>query len=156
MDSIREERYNEYLYDINIAATAIKNALLYPTGKILYDLYAIPSHNHQAYYALVVEKENSYELVYAKTEIKYQCIDEVVRMYSFADAKEADSTSNAVGKIIIGITPLNFYKENLPEPKLTFTQKVHIKYELFFIIFFITLFFIVPTYYSIEDNSNYY
>ena len=53
MDSIREERYNEYLYDINIAATAIKNALLYPTGKILYDLYAIPSHNHQAYYALV-------------------------------------------------------------------------------------------------------
>ena len=25
-----------------------------------------------------------------------------------------------------GITPMNFYKENLPEPKLTFTQRVHI------------------------------
>lgn len=27
-----------------------------------------------------------------------------------------------------GITPMDFYKENLPKPKLTFTQKVHIKY----------------------------
>ena len=25
------------------------------------------------------------------------------------------------------LTPMNFYNENLPKPKLTFTQKVHIK-----------------------------
>ena len=26
-----------------------------------------------------------------------------------------------------GITPINFYDENLPKPKMTFTQKVHLK-----------------------------
>ena len=102
-----EEDYKEYIEDIDIAISAMKESLLYPAEDILFDLYAIPSHNHQAYYAVVVEKDGAYEMVYAKTEISYIELDEVVRMYTFADAKSADTSSGKVGKIIIGIAILN-------------------------------------------------
>ena len=106
LKQFHEEDYKEYLEDIDIAISAMKESLLYPAEDILFDLYAIPSHNHQAYYAVVVEKDGAYEMVYAKTEISYIELDEVVRMYTFADAKSADASSGEVGKIIIGIAKL--------------------------------------------------
>ncbi len=44
------ERYQEYLTDIEIARKEIADMKLYPKEKIICDLYAIPSHNFQAYY----------------------------------------------------------------------------------------------------------
>ena len=44
----------DYLNDIEIARTAIYESKLFPKGQIVMDLYAIPSHNHQAYYAVMV------------------------------------------------------------------------------------------------------
>lgn len=107
MNDIFLEQYEEYINDVDIATAAIKEALLYPTEELMFDLYAIPSHNHQAYYAIVVEKNEQYELIYAKTEISYSFFEETVRMYTFADTKEADASSNSVGKIIIGISQIN-------------------------------------------------
>lgn len=106
LKQFHEEDYKEYLEDIDIAISAMKESLLYPAEEILFDLYAIPSHNHQAYYAVVVEKDGAYEMVYAKTEITYIELEETVRMYTFSSAKRADSSSGEVGKIIIGIAKL--------------------------------------------------
>jgi hypothetical protein len=93
----------EYLPDIEIAKTAIKEELLYPTGDILYDLYAIPSHNHQAYYAIVFEEDGKYKMVYAKTEIHDILSEEPIKMYTFEDATTAKSKPNSDGRIIIGM-----------------------------------------------------
>ena len=106
LKQFHEEDYKEYLEDIDIAISAMKESLLYPAEDILFDLYAIPSHNHQAYYAVVVEKDGTYEMVYAKTEISYIVLEETVRMYTFSSAKKADTSSSEVGKIIIGIAKL--------------------------------------------------
>lgn len=107
IEQFHQNEYNEFLEEIEIAATAMKESLLYPTEEILFDLYAIPSHNHQAYYGVIVEKSGLYEMIYAKTEIRYIQLDEPIRMYTFSDAKEANASSDKVGKIIVGIAKID-------------------------------------------------
>lgn len=102
MDNWKEKRYEEYLKDVEIARSAIVDALLFPTGNILYDIYAIPSHNHQAFYALVYEENGRYEMVYARTEIYDYHIPEPIKMYTFLDARTAEKHPASDGRIIIG------------------------------------------------------
>ena len=97
-----EKRYEEYQEDIEIAICAIADAMLFPTGIILYDLYAIPSHNHQAYYAIVYESNGKYEMVYARTEIYTRHFSEPIIMYPFSDAKAAEKHPASDGRIIMG------------------------------------------------------
>ena len=101
------DRYREYLQDVEIARSVIEDEFLLPsTSDILYDLYAVPSHNHQAYYAMIFERYENYQMVYARTEI-YTChFPEPIRMYPFSDAVEADKHDDSVGRIIMGITTI--------------------------------------------------
>ncbi len=95
--------YDEYIEGVRIAEEEMKKQLLYPKEKVLYDLYAIPSHNHQAFYAVIVEKNDTFEMIYARTEIYVIDFEEPIKMYTFQDAKEANDKSNKDGRIIIGI-----------------------------------------------------
>ena len=99
----KKEELNLYYRDIEIAQTAIRDSLLYPNGEILYDLYAIPSHNHQAFYAIIYRKDSHFEIVYAKTEIHSTKFEEPVRMYTFHTAKKASTKSHSDGRIIVGL-----------------------------------------------------
>lgn len=101
-----DKRYQEYLEDIEIARSAIAEARLFPSNEILFDLYAIPSHNHQAYYTLIYEKDEHYEMVYARTEIYTRHFSEPIKMYPFSDAREAEKRPASDGRIIIGIKKL--------------------------------------------------
>ena len=92
-----------YHNDIDIAQAAIKDSLLYPEGEILCDLYAIPSHNHQTFYAIVYRKDDDYEMVYAKTEIYTVKYEVPIKMYPFSDAKNAAKQPHSDGRIIVGI-----------------------------------------------------
>ena len=102
-----EERYNEYLKDVDIARKELDDIKLFPEHNILCDLYAIPSHNFQAYYAVVYEKNNRLNMVYAKPEIYVEYSDEPIKMYPFKYAKEAESHSIIEGRIVMGIKTLS-------------------------------------------------
>lgn len=97
-----EERYLEYLEDVEIARCAITDALLFPSERILCDLYSIPSHNHQAYYAVIYNANGKYEMTYARTEIYTRHFSEPIKMYPFSDAKAAEKHAASDGRIIIG------------------------------------------------------
>ena len=101
-----EQAYLEYLEDIEIARKEIQGIKLYPTESIVCDLYAIPSHNHQAYYAIIYEHAGKYEMVYAKSQIYTPGDSEPIKMYRFADCKEADKRTGTEGRILIGIAHL--------------------------------------------------
>ena len=45
--------YSAYLQDVEIAKKEIKDMKLYPKKRILGELYALPSHNFQTYYAAI-------------------------------------------------------------------------------------------------------
>ncbi len=105
-----------YKEDIQIAIEAIKDSLLYPDSEIIYDLYAIPSHNHQAFYAAIYKNKNEYEMVYARSEIYNMVFDKPIRMYPFTSAIKAKSKSNYDGRIIIGISKLsNDFAKNISD-----------------------------------------
>ena len=98
-----QKYYNDYLRDVAIAQNAISDVFLFPTGNIKFDLYAIPSHNHQAYYAIIYEKGGFYEMVYARTEIYKLGYPEPIRMYPFIDALDAKKHADSNGRIIVGL-----------------------------------------------------
>ena len=79
-----EERYIEYLEDVEIARCAITDALLFPSERIFCDLYSIPSHNHQAYYAVIYNANGKYEMTYARTEIYTRHFYEPIKIYPFS------------------------------------------------------------------------
>ncbi|MCR5104113.1 MAG: hypothetical protein K6B68_06620 [Eubacterium sp.] len=101
------EEIKSYHRDIDIAKAAIMDSLLYPNEEVLYDLYAVPSHNHQAFYAIIYRKDNHFEMVYAKTEIYSVKYEEPIRMYTFYDADKASAQPNLDGRIIVGIARLD-------------------------------------------------
>lgn len=102
-----EERYIEYLEDVEIARCAITDALLFPSERIFCDLYSIPSHNHQAYYAVIYNANGKYEMTYARTEIYTRHFYEPIKMYPFSDAKAAEKHAASDGRIIIGKKSMN-------------------------------------------------
>ena len=102
-----EERYIEYLEDVEIARCAITDALLFPSERIFCDLYSIPSHNHQAYYAVIYNANGKYEMTYARTEIYTRHFYEPIKIYPFSDAKAAEKHAASDGRIIIGKKSMN-------------------------------------------------
>ena len=83
---MREEEYQEYEEDVEIAIGELTKMKLYPfDGRIICDLYAIPSHNHQTYYAIVYEKNGRYDMVYAKPQFYDPITHETIKMYRFKD-----------------------------------------------------------------------
>ena len=107
-EKIREEEYQTYLEDVRIAISELTNMKLYPVeGNIVCDLYAIPSHNFQSYYAIVFEKNGRYEMLYAKPQLYEPVLQEYIKMYRFKDAKKVENSPARDGKIIMGIKNLS-------------------------------------------------
>ncbi len=108
VEKMREKKYRKYLENVKIAVSELTNMKLCPVeGKIVCDLYAIPSHNFQSYYAIVYEKAGRYEMLYAKPQIYDPVVQEYIKMYGFKDAKEAENHPAKAGKIIMGIKQLS-------------------------------------------------
>ena len=106
-EKMREEEYREYLEDVSIAVSELTNMKLYPVeGNIVCDLYAVPSHNYQSYYAIVYEKDGRYEMLYAKPQFYDPVVQEYIKMYRFKDAKEVEDHPVKSGKVIMGIKHL--------------------------------------------------
>lgn len=122
-----EKWYEEYMEDVRIARMEIENMKLYPSEALICDMYALPSHNFQTYYAMLYEHHGRWEMVYAKPQIyryqydRYQYA-EPVKMYSFSTSRKVQEHFGD-GRIIIGIRhlPDEFVKmvkniiENLPD-----------------------------------------
>ena len=79
--------YSAYLQDVEIAKKEIKDMKLYPKKGILGELYALPSHNFQTYYAIIYEDEGKMKMVYAKSQIQVWHFSEPINMYTFKEAK---------------------------------------------------------------------
>ena len=77
--------------------------MLFPKGELLCDLYAIPAHNHQSYYALIYKEADMLKMVYAKPQIYRGYSSDSINMYYFKDAKKAECHPVNKGNIIIGI-----------------------------------------------------
>ena len=84
---MKKRRYHTYLEDVEIARQEIAEMKLFPEENIICDLYALPSHNFQTYYAMIYEHAGHLEMVYARTELYGACYEEPVRMYSFRTTK---------------------------------------------------------------------
>ena len=131
LEQARKERYAEYLEDIEIARKEMEKVKLYPAEEIVCDLYAIPSHNKQAFYAVVYPDNMGCKMVYAKTQIytpqNPSELGEPIRMYDFRTCRKAmeESLHNSKwqGHVVIGLKQLSddFVKQidnlckNLPE-----------------------------------------
>lgn len=103
LNKYNEERYCEYLSDVDIAQEEIKKMLLWPKEEIICDFYAIPSHNYQTFYMAVYKDKDDWEMVYAKPQIYTYRYLEPIRMHSFVDVKETDNHSSEEGRFIMGI-----------------------------------------------------
>ena len=107
-EKIQEEEYQGYIEDVRIAVSELTEMKLYPVeGDIVCDLYAIPSHNYQSYYAIVYEKAGRYEMLYAKPQFYDPVAQDYIRMYRFKDAKAVEDHPVKDGKIIMGIKQLS-------------------------------------------------
>ena len=107
----KQERYAEYGEEVEIAHGELESVKLYPTQEVICDLYAIPSDNHQAFYAMVYQEESGYQMVYAKPHIYYPKEHEWTRMYGFRECKEVireqmQHGSILQGRIVVGIKAL--------------------------------------------------
>lgn len=124
--ALKQQRYHEYSEDVNIAIRELTEMKLLPVeGGLICDLYAIPSHNFQSYYAIIYEHGNQFEMLYAKPQVYEPIMQEPIKMYRFKDATDAEMHPAKVGKIIMGVKRLpegfvNVTKdivEHLPEVK---------------------------------------
>ena len=127
-EKTQKEEYRNYLEDVSIAISELTDMKLYPVeGNIICDLYAIPSHNYQSYYAIIYEKNGRYEMLYAKPQFYDPVVQGYIKMYRFKDAKAVENHPVKDGKIIMGIKHLseefvNEIKditENFPSAKKT-------------------------------------
>ncbi|MFR5027463.1 MAG: hypothetical protein ACLTDF_00460 [Coprococcus sp.] len=84
-----KEKYKACIDDIEVAKTEIKNMKLYPED-VVADFYCIPSHNHQAYYAMLSCTDDNYRLTYIKTQVYFPGIKSN-KMYPFALCKKQKS-----------------------------------------------------------------
>ena len=117
-----EKWYEEYMEDVIRARMEIENMKLYPSEALICDMYALPSHNFQTYYAMLYEHHGKWEMVYAKPQIYRYQYAEPVKMYSFSTSRKVQEHFGD-GRIIIGIRhlPDGFVKmvkniiENLPD-----------------------------------------
>ena len=102
-----EYQYRTYKEDVNIAIRELSEMKLYPVdGKILCDLYAIPSFNGVSYFSILFEKDGRYDMVYARPQFYDLVLHKHVRTYPFKDAKKYESHPAKDGKIIMGIKHL--------------------------------------------------
>ncbi len=120
IEEIREARKQEVRDDIEIAKDKIKEALLYPQKEILYELYAIPSHNEAAFFALVYKEDDKYKMVYARSEVYTPQNEEPIRMYTFKTCIDANE-SGYDGRIIIGMASL---EDSFANELLKVTDKI--------------------------------
>ena len=107
-EKMRNEDYQEYLEDVDIAIAELKSMKFYPVeGTIICDLYAIPSHNYQSYYAVIFESNGRYDMLYAKPQLFDPIVPGPIKMYRFKKAKEAENHTVKNGKIIMGMKHLS-------------------------------------------------
>ena len=102
-----KERYEEYIEDVKIARSEMKSRKLYPLETILCDLYALPSHNFQTYYAIIYECSGGLKMVYAKPQIYANMYAEPVKMYRFSTSREVQKHPGFDGRIIVGMKRLS-------------------------------------------------
>lgn len=104
----KEEQYASYLYDIKLANEELSKLLLNVTDKeIVCDLYALPSGNHQTFYAKLYKKDMRYVILYAKPILHDLRYGEDIFMYRFHDSLKPEKTDGLKGRVICGIKYLD-------------------------------------------------
>ena len=107
LENYHGKLYLDYIADIKIARAEIKNMKLYPTEAVICDIYALPSHNFQAYYAMFYERNGRMQILYAKPQIYHRQYAEPVKMYTFSTNRKVKIHSGYDGRIIIGMKYLS-------------------------------------------------
>ena len=107
LENYHGKLYLDYIADIKIARAEIKNMKLYPTEAVICDIYALPSHNFQAYYAMFYERNGRMQILYAKPQIYHRQDAEPVKMYTFSTNRKVKIHSGYDGRIIIGMKYLS-------------------------------------------------
>ena len=103
-----EEQYADYLYDIKLANEALSELLLNVSeNEIICDLYALPSHNHQTFYAKIYKSDKGYVVLYAKPILHYVMDREDIFMYRFRDSVKLGESHGLRGRIVCGIKYLD-------------------------------------------------
>lgn len=104
-NSVDIEKYKACIDDIDVAKIEIKNMELYPED-VVADFYCIPSHNHQAYYAMLSCTDDNYRLTYIKTQVYLPGHKNPIKMYPFALCKKAEKHPGKQGQFMIGTKKL--------------------------------------------------
>ena len=104
----QEEQYANYLNDIELANEALSEVLLNVSEKeIICDIYALPSHNHQTFYAKLYKTDKGYVILYAKPILHSVLDEEDIFMYRFRNSVEAGEANILRGRIVCGIKYLD-------------------------------------------------
>ena len=124
------EEYDICIRDMEVAKSELVKMKLYPRNAIA-EFYCIPSHNQQAYYALLSRKEDFFEFTYIKPHIYSYRFKGPVRMYPFVECKEAERHPAKQGQFIMGIKRLApGYAEDLLN-RLDFIPERYISEKIF-------------------------
>lgn len=101
---MRAEQYSNYLEDVRLAKEALAELKLEVSmDSLVCDLYAVPSHNHQAYYAKVFVYKGRYHILYARSVIDVLTGGSIF-MYPFRSVKKAGDPR---GRIVCGLKVLD-------------------------------------------------
>lgn len=131
LDDYIKSFVTDYIEDVEIAIDALLNMQLFPTEQIVCDIYAVPSHNKQAFYTVFYKENNALKMVYARTEIHAPTLKEPIKMYPFRYVKEVENNSAVNGRIVMGMKALsNDFVDVLQDVILSLPKENKIKKRL--------------------------
>lgn len=82
-----DDWYGGYKRDAQIAVSEIDAAFKFDPKNIMYEVYSLPSHNHQTFFCRVVNENGFIKLIYAKAMQNSIWFSDPIYMYRFEEAK---------------------------------------------------------------------
>lgn len=92
---------SSYLRDIEVAETELTHKnFRNENGSVLCDIYALPTHNHQTFFARIVSEHGFYKMIFAKPIQNSIWFHDPIYMYTFDEAKRFEEHPMKQGRII--------------------------------------------------------
>lgn len=90
-----------YLRDIEVAEAELTHKNFHTEyGSVLCDIYSLPAHNHQTFFARIVAERGFYKLIFAKPMQNSIWFHDPIYMYTFDEAKRFEEHPMRQGRII--------------------------------------------------------
>lgn len=99
---------DQYIVDVQTAENELlQKSFIVKHNKPVIDVYSLPAHHHQTFFAKIVMDHEIYKLVYAKPLQNSVWFSDLQYMYTFEEADRFRDDPKRKGRIICGMKILN-------------------------------------------------